>query len=102
MIQEKRGTKSSGSGERTPVMSSRAEKSPDYSGQDENLIHSRPVRHPARNEKTRDCNRNFYRAREKMANMTHLIFMPKSYPCYPWNPCLLQVFDPIVASVGLT
>jgi hypothetical protein len=40
----------------------------------------------ARNDKTRDWNGNAYCARENLANTTRLIFMPESYPCYPFNP----------------
>jgi GxxExxY protein len=38
------------------------------------------------NFKNTRWNGNAYRAREKLPNTTHLIFMPESYPCYPFNP----------------
>ena len=34
--------------------------------------------------RTRDWNGNAYCAREKLANTRHPIFMPESYPCYPY------------------
>jgi hypothetical protein len=52
----------------------------------------------ARNDKR--ANGNASCVREKLANTTHLIFMPEPYPCYPFDPWFIQDFEQIVASLA--